>query len=116
MILLHNQNKIKRSGIFFFYFNCFLFFLLALGVAKIYISTINSKEIKLIDVDFKTTTNASQASLFGSINSETYYSVDCKKGNIVSDKNKIWFLSSGEARRAGYKPSKYCDFGNLIDF
>ena len=116
MILLHNQNKIKTLNTFLLYFNYFLFFLMILGIIRILWITTKSSQIKLIDIDFETMATEQKASLFGSVNSTNYYSIGCKKGNAVSDNNKIWFSGAVEARKAGYEPSRYCDFSTLIDF
>ena len=87
-----------------------------LGIIRILWITTKSSQIKLIDIDFETMATEQKASLFGSVNSTNYYSIGCKKGNSISDKNKIWFSDAVEARKAGYKPSRYCDFTTLIDF
>jgi len=116
MILLHGRKKIKRRKAFLLYLNCFLSFLFALGIIKIFPISAKAPEVTIIESDLQTVVQEAQKFLFGSINSKTYYNIGCKKGNSISDKNKIWFSGPGEAERAGYGPSKYCNFSAPIDF
>lgn len=44
----------------------------------------------------------------GSINSDKYHYPDCRWAQKIKPGNEVWFSSSEEARKAGYKPCKVC--------
>ena len=49
-----------------------------------------------------------QGKVVGSKNSDKYHLPDCPGAKQIAEKNKIWFDSIEEAKKAGYKPAGNC--------
>jgi uncharacterized protein YdeI (BOF family) len=49
-----------------------------------------------------------QGQVVGSKNSDKYHLPDCPGAKQISEQNKIWFNSTAEAEKAGYKPASNC--------
>lgn len=44
----------------------------------------------------------------GSVNSNIYHYPYCKWAKKIKRENEVWFISSGQARDADYRPCKVC--------
>jgi hypothetical protein len=59
-------------------------------------------------LDGETVPTIAQGLLVASKNGSKYHYPWCSGGKSISEKNKIWFDSTDEARKAGYTPAGNC--------
>ncbi len=58
--------------------------------------------------DLSSSTNTSEKKYVASKSGKLYYTVTCSGAKRIADKNKIYFSTSGEAEKSGYKFAAYC--------